>query len=88
MKVIRALAVAAVTGVVLTMGAAPAQAAPKPVKYKNCTALQKHYKGGVAQAKGVQNKGGKTRYTPTVTKKVYDLNKHLDRDKDRIACER
>jgi hypothetical protein len=64
------------------------QAANTTVKsYKNCTELNKDYKGGVAQKAGVKNKGGKTKYTPFVSKELYDANKGKDRDKDLIACE-
>ena len=66
----------------------PATEAAGAKVYKNCTALNKDYKGGVARAKGVKNKGGKTKYTPHVSKALYDANKSKDRDKDSIACER
>ncbi|QJX80537.1 excalibur calcium-binding domain-containing protein [Priestia megaterium] len=56
--------------------------------YKNCTELNKAYKGGVARASNVKNKGGKTYYKPYVSKALYDANKKMDRDKDLIACER
>ena len=56
--------------------------------YKNCTELNKDYKGGVARAANVKNKGGKTKYKPYVSKSLYDANKKLDRDKDYIACEK
>ncbi|MBS4178193.1 excalibur calcium-binding domain-containing protein [Lederbergia citrea] len=65
-----------------------AEAKTKIVKYKNCTALNKDYKGGVASSAKVKNKGGKTKYKPFVSKALYDANKKLDRDKDSIACER
>jgi hypothetical protein len=65
------------------------QAANTTVKtYKNCTELNKDYKGGVAQKAGVKNKGGKTKYTPFVSKELYDANKSKDRDNDLIACEK
>jgi Excalibur calcium-binding domain len=63
-------------------------AAPKVKTYKNCTELNKAYKGGVARAANVKNKGGKTKYKPFVSKALYDANKKSDRDKDLIACER
>lgn len=56
------------------------------VTYKNCTELNKVYKGGVALP-GAKNIGGKTRYTPYYSKALYDANKSRDRDKDGIACE-
>lgn len=55
-------------------------------KYKNCTELNKVYRGGVAMPKAV-NKGGKTKFTPTFDSTLYAMNKGLDRDKDNIACE-
>lgn len=57
-------------------------------KYKNCTELNKDYKGGVAKSSSVKNKGGKTKYKPHVSKELYEANKSKDRDKDLIACER
>ncbi|PGK52048.1 hypothetical protein CN918_30115 [Priestia megaterium] len=65
-----------------------ANAATQPKVYKNCTELNKTYKGGVARASNVKNKGGKTYYKPYVSKALYDANKSKDRDKDLIACER
>ncbi|KAA6447357.1 excalibur calcium-binding domain-containing protein [Bacillus swezeyi] len=65
-----------------------AEAKTKVKTYKNCKALNKVYKGGVSRAKSVKNKGGKTKYKPYVSKSLYDANKKLDRDKDKIACER
>lgn len=79
----------AITATVLAIalafsGALPAEAA----KYKNCTAVNKVYKGGVAKAAGVVNKGGKTKHEPKVDAKLYKTLKSMDRDKDGIACEK
>ena len=63
-------------------------ASPKAVAYKNCTELNKVYKGGVARSASVKNVGGKTKYAPFVSQAIYDLNKKSDRDKDLIACEK
>lgn len=63
-------------------------AAPKAKTYKNCTELNKAYKGGVAKDSKVKNKGGKTKYKPHVSKDLYEANKKSDRDKDLIACEK
>lgn len=57
-------------------------------EFKNCTELNKVYKGGVARSSSVKNKGGKTKYKPFISKALYDANKKSDRDKDLIACER
>ncbi|GIP45643.1 hypothetical protein J45TS6_41020 [Paenibacillus sp. J45TS6] len=57
-------------------------------KYKNCTELNKVYKGGVAKSSSIKNKGGKTKYKPHVSASLYEANKSKDRDKDGIACEK
>lgn len=61
-------------------------AAPKT--FKNCTTLNKSYKGGIAKSTKVKNKGGKTKYKPFTSSSLYNANKKLDRDKDGIVCER
>lgn len=60
----------------------------KVKKYKNCTELNKDYKGGVAISSSTKNKGGKTKYKPHVSKELYNANKKSDRDNDGIACEK
>ena len=68
--------------------ATPAEAAAK--KYKNCTALNKKYKHGVAK-KGAKDKvRGKSKPVTNfkVSTAVYRANKKLDRDKDGVACEK
>lgn len=56
-------------------------------KYKNCTAMNKDYPGGISKA-GAQNLGGKIKKTPTVNNSIYLKNKSLDRDKDGLVCEK
>lgn len=80
-----ALAVTLVLGF-STVSPSPADAAAKV--FKNCTELNKVYKGGVAKDAKVKNKGGKTKYTPTVSAEIYKANASKDRDNDGIACER
>jgi hypothetical protein len=63
-----------------------AQAIPEK-KFKNCTALNKVYPGGVAEKQYLINENRGTRIPPKVSSKVYKENKGLDRDKDGIACE-
>lgn len=72
------------------LAASTAHAAVKPVKYANCTALNKVYPHGVALkgAKDSVAKGAKPVTNFTVNVAVYNLNKGLDRDKDKIACEK
>ena len=63
----------------------------RPIKnksYKNCMALNKVFKGGVAKSRTTKNKGGKIKHKPFVSKTLYNKNKKNDRDKDGIACER
>lgn len=79
-------------GAVLISGfsfsAIEAEAATKAVAYKNCTELNKVYKGGVAKDAKTTNKGGKTKYKPFVSAELYKLNAKSYRDKDGIACEK
>lgn len=67
---------------------APTQTDAATKAYKNCTELNKDYKGGVAKDSKVRNKGGKTKYSPTISAELYKANASKDRDKDGIACER
>jgi hypothetical protein len=66
----------------------PTVAAADVKTYKNCTELNKVYKGGVSQSPSVKNKGGKTKYKPYASKELYEANKKSDRDNDLIACEK
>ncbi|MEK5396400.1 excalibur calcium-binding domain-containing protein [Paenibacillus sp. FSL K6-2859] len=73
----------------LAVGTVSTASAESKVKtYKNCTELNKVYKGGVAISSSTKNKGGKTKYKPFVSKALYEANKKSDRDKDGIACEK
>jgi uncharacterized membrane protein len=84
-----AVLTAALATTALGVAAGPAEAAAKT--YKNCTALNKVYKHGVAR-KGAKDKvRGSTKpvTTFTVNTAVYNANKKkLDRDKDGVACEK
>jgi hypothetical protein len=55
--------------------------------FKNCTELNRIYKGGVALP-GAINQGGVTKYEPKYNRALYMANKKSDRDKDGIACEK
>ena len=55
--------------------------------FKNCSELNKIYKGGVALP-GAVNQGGATKFEPKYSKALYIANKKSDRDNDGIACER
>ena len=66
------------------------------VAYKNCTALNKVYKGGVAKSKSSKNtkkKNGKkvlvaSKYKPSINPTLYSKNKKLEKDGDGIVCEK
>ena len=60
-------------------------AAPKV--FKNCSALNKVYPGGVAKP-GAINLGGVTKNEPKYDLGLYKANKKSDRDGDGIACEK
>lgn len=84
------IAMLAITGALLFSTAAsnPVHTEAAAKKYKNCTELNKDYKGGVAKDAKVKNKGGKTKHAPFVSAELYKANSSKDRDKDGIACER
>jgi len=70
--------------------ATPADAAAKPVKYKNCTALNKKYPHG-AGLKGAKDKvksGKPVTNFKIISKDFYSVNKKMDRDKDKVICEK
>jgi hypothetical protein len=79
--------IVAFTFCALLMGGSlqPSQAASKV--FKNCTALNKVYPGGVALP-GAINSGGATKKEPKYDEALYNANKKSDRDKDGIACEK
>ncbi|MBK3493300.1 excalibur calcium-binding domain-containing protein [Viridibacillus sp. YIM B01967] len=76
------------TTLLLGLSVLPLETDASAKTFKNCTELNKVYKGGVAKNDKVKNKGGKTKYTPTVSAKLYAANATKDRDSDGIACER
>ncbi|ATP40229.1 calcium-binding protein [Solibacillus sp. R5-41] len=84
------LAMTFITSALLIGGtlAAPISTEAAAKKYANCTDLNKDYKGGIAKDNKVTNKGGKTKFAPTVSAELYKVNASKDRDKDGIACEK
>lgn len=78
----------------LLMGGSVAMAAPADAatdtKFKNCTALQKRYKHGVARKGAKDEVRGSTKPVTAfaVNSAVYNANKSLDRDQDGVACEK
>lgn len=59
-------------------------------KFKNCTALNKTYKHGVARKNAKDKVTGKSKPVTNFKKHdaLYRANAHLDRDKDGVACEK
>ncbi len=80
----RFIAVAVVVASATTLSVLPADAAAR--RFKNCTAMHKVYKGGVARPG--YHEPNKLRYKPYVNLALYNANKSLDADHDGIACER
>lgn len=87
-KTVAALLVA---GAAVVVPAAAAEAA-LPFKFKNCTELQKKYPHGVGTKSAKDKTSGKPvttfRKDTALYNKIVKHNKRLDRDKDKIACEK
>jgi len=93
--VIRLARIGAVIAFAL-LAALPASAAPDAttspeltqIRYPRCAALNKRYPHGV----GMVGARDRTSGTPVTnfrrSNRLYRQNDHLDRDKDRIACEK
>ena len=70
--------------------AVPSLVIPKAKTFKNCTQLNKTYKHGVGK-KGAKDKVSRTSKPVRnfkVSTAIYNANRHSDRDKDGIACEK
>lgn len=72
--------VAVALAVVLLVPTGEAQAASK---FKNCTELRKAYPNGVALTAAAASRSG-AKFSPA----VYNANKGMDRDRDKVACEK
>lgn len=85
-------AAAALLSVALIAPTAPADAASKPAWTKNCTALHKKYPHGVGKVHARDKTSGKPVKNFKKSNKLYATamkwNRGLDRDKDKIACEK
>ncbi len=59
-------------------------------KYKNCTALNKKFRHGVGKKSARDKVSGRTKPVTTFKRHdaLYKKNKHLDRDRDGVACEK
>ena len=94
-KIAAVLAATIALGSFTVATAAPAEAAAAK-RYTSCSKLNAKYEGGVAKNKSVRNTKtvngkkvpAKSTKAPKVSSALYAKNKHLDRDKDGIACEK
>lgn len=92
MKALRWVAAVVVVGGLVSMNA-PAGAATKPAWTKNCTALNKKFPHGVGRASARDHVSSGTPVTTfkrsdKLFKQAMSYNKGLDRDGDKIACEK
>ncbi|SFC29709.1 Excalibur calcium-binding domain-containing protein [Nocardioides terrae] len=90
MKAFRVIAAVAVVGGLVSMNA-PAEA--KPTWTQNCTALNKKFPHGVGKAKAHDHVSSGTPVTSfkrsdKLFNQAMRYNKGLDRDHDKIACEK
>lgn len=80
------IAAAAVVACGLVAGASSA-AAPN-VTYPNCTAMHTKYRHGVGKVGAHDHTSGVPVTNFYRSNRFYYLNRHLDRDKEGIACEK
>lgn len=77
---------------VLTGPAAPAVTARVPALYKNCTNFNKTYPHGVGKLRAKDKTSGTPvttfRRSTTLYNRAMSYNSDLDRDRDKIACEK
>jgi Excalibur calcium-binding domain len=66
----------------------PSASALVPRKYPNCTALRRRYLHGVGRWGARDRTSGVPVTTFRRSNLLYRLNSHLDRDGDKIACEK
>lgn len=90
----RALQAAALAGVVaasvLLVPGESAVAVEGAKRFENCTALNAKYPHGVGRPKARDKTRSGTNPVTTFkrSKKLYRANKHSDRDRDGVACEK
>jgi Excalibur calcium-binding domain len=78
------VAIVAVAGT----GALPPQAALGARKFPNCAALNKRFSHGVGLPGARDRTSGEPVTNFRRSRPLYRANRHLDRDRDRIACEK
>jgi len=76
------LAISVVAGVLASQAFAGA------TKFKNCTAVHKKYKHGIAKSTKAANRANGLTGKPKISLSLYTANKGKDRDHDGVACEK
>jgi hypothetical protein len=73
-----------------TAAASPTASVTASIKYPNCKTLNKKYRHGVGRVGARDRVRGDTEPVTTFKRsnRLYEQNKHLDRDKDKVACEK
>jgi hypothetical protein len=69
-------------------GVYAAQASAGATKFKNCTAVHKKYKHGIAKSTKAASRANGLTGKPKVSLSLYNANKGKDRDHDGVACEK
>jgi hypothetical protein len=74
----------------LNSAAAPTTTTTASIKYPNCKTLNKRYPHGVGRVGARDRVRGDTDPVTTFKRsnRLYEQNRHLDRDKDKVACEK
>jgi hypothetical protein len=73
---------------VVAIGAGSAQATVRAKKFKNCAAVHKVYKHGIAKSRAAARHANGLTGAPKISAALYKANKGKDRDHDGVACER
>ena len=80
--------IAAVILASTSVGVAQASTDREAIRYSNCTALHKRYPHGVGRWGARDHTSGTPVTNFKRSTRLYRQNRHLDRDKDGIACEK
>lgn len=57
-------------------------------RFKNCTAVHKTYKHGIAKSSRAARTANGLHGKPKISLALYNANKKMDRDRDGVACEK
>jgi hypothetical protein len=79
---------ACLTLVVVLAAVLATQAFAGATKFKNCTAVHKKYKHGIAKSTKAAKRANGLTGKPKISLSLYTANKGKDRDRDGVACEK